>query len=308
MRAVHLLFFITITQILSAQNKKEQIIDYQRKLDSIQNILSNAQKSNAAVIKDLNDIQYKYTQTNNRFTDSIQRRTTIISDIKNQTAKNRDSISQIQDKIQTLKIERKELSRNLTFQFFNLSNETLGETESFALIEKSELNNLLKIPTRSSSKQSIIATESFSLGERIFTLQALRYNAGKSLTEQASALALFEKINDSWLLIDLKTITERKLQYKGICQLGNQALSFVFSSRKNESETETQTITFAGVLNDEIHFFLIDKSAELSYSSTPAINMYSEYQVIPMPNNTFKLFKSTFENYILVSKQEIPIN
>ena len=88
MRAVHLLFFITITQILSAQNKKEQIIDYQRKLDSLQNILSNAQKSNAAVIKDLNDIQYKYTQTNNRFTDSIQRRTTIISDIKNQTAKN----------------------------------------------------------------------------------------------------------------------------------------------------------------------------------------------------------------------------
>jgi hypothetical protein len=308
MRVLYLLIFITISQILSAQSKKEQIIDYQRKLDSLQNILSNAQKSNAAVIKDLNDIHYKYTQTNNRFMDSIQHRTTLITDIKNQTAENRDSISQIQDKIQTLKIERKALSRNLTFQFFNLPSETLDETESFVLMEKSELNNLLKIPIRSSTKQSIIAKESFSLGDKFFTLQALCYNTGSSVTEQAAALALFEKINDQWLLIDLKTIPEIKLQFKGVCQLGNQALSFVFSSQKNESGTETQTITFAGVLNDEIHFFLIDKSAELSYSSTSKINMYSEYQVIPMPDNTFKLFKSTFEDYILVSRQEIPIN
>ena len=92
MRVITLLFFLLSTSIISAQNKKTQIIDLQREADSLQNILDEAKKKDASAIQNLLNTQSELNKNNSILIDSLEFLTSQFKQIRSEQSAMADSI------------------------------------------------------------------------------------------------------------------------------------------------------------------------------------------------------------------------
>jgi hypothetical protein len=310
MRVITLLFFLLGTSIISAQNKKTQIIDLQREADSLQNILDEAKKKDASAIQNLLNTQSELNKNNSILIDSLEFLTSQFQQIRSEQSAMADSIILLKEYNKSLKLSRKKLSNNLTLNTEKNQNLYLTNSQLIEIVSNSDLQafeNLENLNRKFDKK--IISSQNLSFGDRAFILSAVAFHSSNNKSKPTFALVLLENENDLWGIIDFKTFEEKNLSLEGSSFLGNQSFVFIFSNRvKNNRTTEVQNTIFAGVRNDEIYTFLNEKSGENSYDPSSSEIWHMEYHVFSDANNKCILLKNKFEKHQLISTSEIELD